>query len=176
MLKENIKVLFSATKRNDENIKETLEYRMWRALLTVADGIQDTVVREFLHGKKDVSLKQHMVMRKVCDMMSTQPKGIPLKDLASALYLTPGTTSELVEKLVRKDALKRVQNPDDRRAVMITVTEKSKKMLIAAEKRINEYIKDVWNGFEEAEKQNIIGSLEKLVKKINEQTTAIETK
>ncbi len=144
------------------DLKKTPEYRLWRAIFTVSDGIHDAVLRNFLQGNNDISMKQHLVMKKVCDMMETTPQGIPLKDLAAALHLTPGTVSELVETLVRRGSLQRVQNPDDRRAVMITVTEESLKILHEAEQRINEYVAGLWEDLTEDEKSTVIAALETL--------------
>lgn len=148
------------------DLKKTPEYRLWRAIFTVSDGIHDAVLRNFLQGSNDISMKQHMVMKKVCDMMEATPQGIPLKDLAAALHLTPGTVSELVETLVRRGSLKRVQNPDDRRAVMITVTEQSLKMLREAEQRINEYIKGLWEDLSAEEKATVTAALETLSNRV----------
>ena len=82
-----------------EEIQKTQSYRMWRALFAVQGGITDVLLARFINEAKDLSFKEHMVMRKVHTMMETTPQGIPLKDLAAALHLTPGTVSELVEKL-----------------------------------------------------------------------------
>ena len=144
------------------DLKKTPEYRLWRAIFTVSDGIHDAVLRNFLQGNNDISMKQHLVMKKVCVMMETTPQGIPLKDLAAALHLTPGTVSELVETLVKRGSLQRVQNPDDRRAVMITVTEESLKILHEAEQRINEYVAGLWEDLTEDEKSTVIAALETL--------------
>ncbi len=140
--------------------------RLSCALFTIHDGITDTLVSEFLSNEKDLSMKQHLVMTKVCNMMKTSPEGIPLKDLAAALRLTPGTVSELVEKLVRKGALQRVQNPHDRRAVMITVTEQSNRKLQEAREKINSYLDVLWADFSPEAKEALIRDLEKLVTRI----------
>ena len=139
---------------------------MWRALFAVQGGITDVLLARFINEAKDLSLKEHMVMRKVHTMMETAPKGIPLKDLAAALHLTPGTVSELVEKLVRKGTLQRVQNPDDRRAVMISVTEKSLTQLSEAMSMINAYVDELWKDFSEEEKKQLTTTLELLAKRI----------
>ncbi len=140
--------------------------RLSCALFAIHDGITDTLVAEFLNNEKDLSMKQHLVMTKVCNMMKTAPAGIPLKDLAAALRLTPGTVSELVEKLVRKGALQRVQNPSDRRAVMITVTESSFRKLKEAEKKVNDYLDTLWADFTAEEKDKLLCDLEKLTHRI----------
>lgn len=139
---------------------------MWRALFAVQGGITDVLLSRFINEAKDLSLKEHMVMRKVHTMMESAPKGIPLKDLAAALHLTPGTVSELVEKLVRKGTLQRVQNPDDRRAVMISVTEKSLTQLSEAMGMINAFVDGLWKDFSEEEKKQLTTTLELLAKRI----------
>lgn len=147
-------------------IPKTQSYRMWRALFAVQGGITDVLLARFISETKDLSLKEHMVMRKVHTMMEKTPQGIPLKDLAAALHLTPGTVSELVEKLVRKGTLCRVQNPSDRRAVMITVTEKSLSQLAEAMKMINAFVDDLWKDFSDEEKEKLTETLELLLARI----------
>ena len=63
--------------------------------------------------------RQHAVMRQVYLLTMKCPEGIPLKQLAAALNLSPGTVSEAVEALVRKEMLERTTCPSDRRAIQI---------------------------------------------------------
>lgn len=139
--------------------------RFSRALFAVHSGIVDKLFQQFLkNGRdKDLSMKQHLVMKKVYEMMEKAPDGVSLKDLANALHLTPGTVSELVEALVRKDALQRVQNPHDRRAVMITVTEYSRRTILEAQEQIRNFIEVLWQDFPEEERLDTIQKLERLV-------------
>lgn len=147
-------------------IQKTQSYRMWRALFAVQGGITDVLLARFINETKNLSLKEHLVMRKVHIMMETAPQGIPLKDLAAELHLTPGTVSELVEKLVRKGTLQRVQNPNDRRAVMITVTKKSLTQLTEAMNMINTFVDDLWQDFSDEDKQQLTNTLELLAERI----------
>lgn len=50
-------------------------------------------------------------------------KGVQLKVLAERLSITPAAASEMVDTLVRKGALIRKSDPDDRRAVRLYVGE-----------------------------------------------------
>ena len=50
-------------------------------------------------------------------------KGVQLKVLAEKLSITPAAASEMVDTLVRKGALIRKSDPDDRRAVRLYVGE-----------------------------------------------------
>ena len=63
--------------------------------------------------------RQHAVMRQVYLLTMKCPEGISLKQLAAALNLSPGTVSEAVEALVRKQMLARTTCPTDRRAIQI---------------------------------------------------------
>lgn len=150
------------------DFQKTQTYRMWRALFAVQGGITDILLARFINETKDLSLKEHMVMRKVHTMMETAHQGIPLKDLAAELHLTPGTVSELVEKLVRKGTLQRVQNPNDRRAVMISVTEKSLVQLNEAMNMMNSFVDDLWKDFSEDEKKQLTTTLELLAERVVE--------
>ena len=76
--------------------------------------------------------------------------------------------SELVEKLVRKGTLQRVQNPNDRRAVMISVTEKSLTQLSEAMSMINAFVDELWKDFSEDEKNQLTSTLELLASRIDE--------
>ena len=62
--------------------------------------------------------------------------------------------------------MQRVQNPDDRRAVMITVTEKSLTQLSEAMGMINAYVDELWKDFSEEEKKQLTTTLELLAKRI----------
>ena len=77
----------------------------------------------------DVSIRQHQTMSLVCRLTEEKPNGVTLKELAEAMKLAPATVSELVESLVKKNFLQRVQNPEDRRAVQITLTDHGQMML-----------------------------------------------
>ncbi len=149
--------------------EKSFEERLAEALFTIHDGMTDALAQDFLRGEKDFTMKQHLVIRKVYDMMQTAPEGIPLKDLAAALRLTPGTVSELVEKLVQKNVLQRVQNPNDRRAVMITVTMESNRRLLEAKAMVSAYLKKLWEDFPEASKEDLNKRLELLAGRIKAQ-------
>ena len=53
---------------------------------------------------------------------------IMLKDIAKSVKVTPGAASQMVDFLVKKGYVDRKQNEHDRRAVIITLSEKVKKL------------------------------------------------
>ena len=57
-------------------------------------------------------------------MQEESPEGISLKKLAQHMQMTVPATSLLVDSLVTKGYVRRDPNPNDRRAVCISLTEK----------------------------------------------------
>lgn len=54
-----------------------------------------------------------------------------LNELAESLYLTNSTVSGIVDRLVQQEFVNRVSSKDDRRAVVLCLTEKGKSRLKA---------------------------------------------
>lgn len=57
-------------------------------------------------------------------LFSHFPHGAKVKDIAKELSLSPATTSQTIDSLVKEGLLDRVQSQEDRRAVIIQPTEK----------------------------------------------------
>jgi len=110
----------------------------------------------------DVSVRQHQTMSLVCRLTEDKPNGVTLKELAEAMKLAPATVSELVESLVRKNFLQRVQNPEDRRAVQITLTEYGQTLLDECTQRVDALCADLLAGLSAAERDALLKSLSKV--------------
>ena len=114
----------------------------------------------------DVSIRQHQTMSLVCRLTEEKPNGITLKELAESMKLAPATVSELVESLVKKDFLQRVQNPEDRRAVQITLTPHGQTLLDESIKRVEGLCEKLLNGLTPAERTAMLGALTKITSKL----------
>ena len=114
----------------------------------------------------DVSIRQHQTMSLVCRLTEDKPNGVTLKELAEAMKLAPATVSELVESLVRKNFLQRVQNPDDRRAVQITLTDYGQTLLDECTKRVDALCSDLLSTLSAAERDALLKSLGKITAKL----------
>ena len=55
-------------------IQKKQSCRMWKALFAVQGGITDVLMARFISETRDLSLKEHLVMRKVHAMMETSPQ------------------------------------------------------------------------------------------------------
>lgn len=114
----------------------------------------------------DVSLRQHQTMSLVCRLTEEKPNGVTLKELAEAMKLAPATVSELVESLVKKDFLQRVQNPEDRRAVQITLTDHGQTLLDECIRCVDSLCEKLLAGLPPAERSALLVSLAKITSKL----------
>ena len=114
----------------------------------------------------DVSVRQHQTMALVCRLTEDKPNGVTLKELAESMKLAPATVSELVESLVRKNFLQRIQNPDDRRAVQITLTEYGQTLLDQCTERVDSLCAELLSGLTSAEQDSLLKNLSKVTAKL----------
>ena len=110
----------------------------------------------------DISIRQHQTMSLVCRLTEEKPHGITLKELAEAMKLAPATVSELVESLVKKDFLQRVQNPEDRRAVQITLTDHGQTLLNECIRCVDNLCEKLLAGLSPAERTAMLGALSRI--------------
>ena len=114
----------------------------------------------------DVSIRQHQTMSLVCRLTEEKPNGVTLKELAEAMKLAPATVSELVESLVKKDFLQRVQNPEDRRAVQITLTDHGQTLLDECIRCVDSLCEKLLAGLPPSERSAMLASLTKITGKL----------
>ena len=114
----------------------------------------------------DVSIRQHQTMSLVCRLTEEKPNGITLKELAEAMKLAPATVSELVESLVKKNFLQRVQNPEDRRAVQITLTDHGQTLLDQCIKCVDSLCEKLLSDLSASERTALLGALTKITGKL----------
>ena len=110
--------------------------------------------------------RQHAVMRQVYLLTMKCPEGIPLKQLAAALNLSPGTVSEAVEALVRKEMLERTTCPTDRRAVQITLTDHGQTLLDECLKAVDSLCEKLLAGLQPAERTAMLNALTKITSRL----------
>ena len=135
--------------------------RLYDAFREAAD-----TVGNISSSEKDVSVRQHQTMSLVCRLTEEKPNGVTLKELAEAMKLAPATVSELVESLVKKDFLQRVQNPEDRRAVQITLTDHGQTLLDQYIKCVDSLCEKLLAGLPAGERASMLSALAKITEKL----------
>ena len=92
-----------------------------------------------------------------------EEKGNPLmKEVADYLCITPPSATSLVGPLVRSNALVRILDKDDRRAVQLSITPKGKKVLKEGFDDVNRRMQKILTKLDQKDQKNLIGILEKL--------------
>ena len=110
----------------------------------------------------DISVRENRILSLICMMTEGKPEGIALKELAEAMKLAPATVSELVDDLVNKDLLVRVQNPNDRRAIQISLSKYGRKLVDDSLRSIDDLCEKLLSGLSPAEQSALIGGLSKI--------------
>ena len=96
------------------------EIPTWRMLFTVAEKMRNLCGRRDFRRGSEVTLSQARVLG--CLFIGSEG-GIKVKDIASELGITPGAVSQIVSSLEDSGYLHRVECPDDRRAVMVRLSD-----------------------------------------------------
>ena len=98
-----------------------------RVICDCADELRDYwLCRQSEQDIKDImalSLSQQRMLRKVWRMTQNHPEGIMLKELADNLSLSSSAVSVMVDAMVRRGVLERQVAADDRRKVLIRISE-----------------------------------------------------
>lgn len=115
----------------------------------------------------EITVRENRVLSLICMLTEDKPSGVTLKELAAAMKLAPATVSELVERLVQKDLLVRIQNPEDRRAVQITPTKHTQKLIDDSLRSIDELCGKLLADLSPAEQKAMISGLSKMSNSIS---------
>ena len=112
-----------------------------QASSSLADFTQaEMEILKFLQGKKDIT------MREIADYM----------------HIKPSSATPLINNLVKKGNLKRVQKNSDRRVVRIEITKKGLKSLQKKYKNIHKTVKHVFEGLNSKDKKALIKIFNKI--------------
>lgn len=142
----------------------------WRLMMRLTNFLGERgIERQNQDNKRLISgltVRQQQVIRKVYILTLRRPEGVPLKMLAEQLELSPGTVSEAVETLVRKQALEREICATDRRSVRIRVSQPGREMIDLG---IDQYLRDaelLLSALSQEEVFALVDMLERMQKKV----------
>ena len=119
---------------------------VWRQMFAASDRMRDIGASDYEPLLVNMTFNQLRMIKIVYQLNREFPDGVTLKVLAESLSITPAAASEMVDALVRKDMLRREHNPQDRRAVAITLAPASLKKFQECERTFNRLTADFLNG------------------------------
>lgn len=150
------------------NQSKPQEFRFWKALMPLADLLGEfSAPRSDFQKYSDLSIRQMKALKTVWYIQEKNPQGTTLKNLAEEIRLTPGSASELVDSLVRRNLLARVQNPKDRREVRITLTEESITVINACIRNMDMICLELLKELPESDRPVLISGLETILNNLN---------
>ncbi len=115
-----------------------------------------------------LTVRQSSAIRLLKLLTDKTPQGISLKTLSTGLQMTVPATSILVDTMVVRGYFERRPNPDDRRAVLIRLTEQGKLAFSELSTKITKDFKNILMELGEEEKKNFVQIVDKLYTGIND--------
>ena len=102
------------------------------------------------------TLSQMRAINTLYAVMQETGKGVKLKTLAEKLSITAAAASEMVETLVRKGAIVRKNDPDDRRAIRLYICDKIIERFENCEVKLDGLMRNFLNTLDENEVETFI--------------------
>ncbi|WP_375748519.1 MarR family winged helix-turn-helix transcriptional regulator [Vibrio sp. HN007] len=85
-----------------------------------------------------------------------------MKELAQKLGITTGTLTVQIEKLVKADVIERCAHPNDRRAIVVKLTEEGQSIHQTHNQLHLELVEDLTQSFEPEQEKLLLSCLEKM--------------
>jgi len=143
-----------------------MQRQLWTLVFEIADRLRDGFLEEQVECEElfqIMTVRQHKIIRAVSILTQDKPEGITLKELAEFLKLAPCSVSETVEALVKLDTLVRKVNPNDRRAILITLSPGSLKAREAGISYLNRNADNLLRQLSPSEQTQFLQLLEKFL-------------
>lgn len=115
--------------------------RLWLRMMTCTKIIEDEIRRR-LRTQANISLARFDYMAQ----LYRYPSGLKMGELSNYLMVTGGNITGLTDELSREGLVSRKSSPTDRRAWLLKLTPKGKKVFEAMAKEHNEWIAELFDG------------------------------
>src|ERR1700752_1574884 len=96
---------------------------------------------------------------------------LPVNTIGPKVYLTPGSISTAVDRLVERGLVSRVQSPEDRRVRVVSLTPRGKRLITPVFRKHAAEIREVFAGASPKE----LRTLETILKKIGKRAERLGT-
>lgn len=145
-------------------MEKEIEYHIANGLMKVSQALKTGDWEKFSEKGITPTQKQILVY------LYKRKRGVEtsLTDLVNHLVSTPATVSDIVQKMINKDLLKKNHALDDKRKIVIQLTPKGKALSKQAEEWSNFLISSVQE-LGEDEKKIVLKALLKIVKNLQDQ-------
>lgn len=142
-----------------------LALRVWMRLLTCA-SLVETQVRQRLRSQFDTTLPRFGLMAQ----LERYPDGLRMGELSRRMMVTGGNVTTITDQLVNEGLVIRDDNPGDRRAYMVKLTEKGRAVFDNMAKAHESWVIDMFGQLGDNDKQRLYGLLDALKASVRTQT------
>lgn len=139
---------------------ESLVDRYIRTSFSVSK-IEELLINEQIGS--DLTRDQHYILRYIY-----QNNMCTTSELAHDFYVKKSAITAIITRLWKKGLIKRTRNPQDRRVIYLTLTEKGKEMYEKTEERIFSLVESFIKQFDPEEIKQFIQIYEKFNRILNE--------
>lgn len=141
--------------------------KIWEYLFLVTDQLRNHALSQepirdmaFFHA---LSINQGRLLKMLLHLTHFNPEGVTLKQLAGKLSVSPAAASEMVENLVKKGLIVRLQNPEDRRSILIDFSGETKEKLQAVNRFLDRTVGEIMKDFTAEEQALFINMMERFL-------------
>ena len=110
------------------------------------------------HDDKNATMLQHMAL----SFLKNQPNGT-VSDLANCLKLSKSSATQLTERLVDANLVKRIHDEKDRRIIRLVITESGEKEFIILKKKLMEKMHRIFSKVPASDIKELIRILKNLI-------------
>ena len=102
------------------------------------------------------------VLLSVIMMLRNKPNGLRMSDISKRISATMPTATGIIDRLVKRELVVRCDDPDDRRVVIVKLTQKGRKAGTEFENQIRNLWHPVVDGLNNEEKKQFLALIRKI--------------
>jgi DNA-binding MarR family transcriptional regulator len=142
------------TIRTDKETRATDDHhqsvRLWLRLLTCTSLIEGEI-RSRLRTTFGITLPRYDLM----SQLERHPEGLKMSELSKRMMVTGGNVTGITDQLVDEGLVLRDSNPNDRRAYLLKLTPKGRRVFGEMAQAHEPWVIELFAGLSEAEKQRL---------------------
>jgi DNA-binding MarR family transcriptional regulator len=148
--------LDAETKVAERPADHEAELRLWLRLLTCTTLIENEI-RQRLRMEFDVTLPRFDLMAQ----LDRAQNGMTLGELSQRMMVSNGNVTGLVERLVSLNLVERKPAPNDRRAMIVTLTAEGRRTFRSLARTHENWVAEIFSGLDPAEVDTLMTLLSK---------------
>jgi len=132
-------------------------------LVKEAIQLQQQVSRELREQVPDAWMELSLTIAQLKSLVFIAREENPnFRQLAAALDVTPACVTGIIERLVEQELVSRTENPEDRRMLLLRVTDKGQKLLTGLREKQISRISDIMENLNEDDLAALVKGLSAL--------------